>query len=114
MEDLHNKEKAIDFYDARYEEGYMEEWDELKKSKVKEVLLQLNLPQKGNALDFGCGNGVFTRIIKDVLPQWEVYGVEISKIAVANAQKKHKDCVFFEAIKLNNTKVSLTFFLVIT
>ena len=72
MEDLHNKEKAIDFYDARYEEGYMEEWDELKKSKVKEVLLQLNLSQKGNALDFGCGNGVFTRIIKDVLPQWEV------------------------------------------
>jgi len=95
--DLHNKETAVEFYEERYEQGYMEEWDDLKKNKVKEVLLQLQLPAKGKALDFGCGNGVFTRIIKDTLPGWEVYGVEISSIAVQNARRRIPDCNFFEA-----------------
>jgi predicted TPR repeat methyltransferase len=71
MADLHNKEVAIRFYENRYEEGYMEEWDDLKKTKVKEVILSLGLMEKGKALDFGCGNGVFTAIIKELLPKWE-------------------------------------------
>lgn len=97
IKDLHNKEAAIEFYEDRYEKGYMEDWDDLKKKKVKEVLLQLQLPLTGKLLDFGCGNGVFTRIIKDTLPGWEVYGVEISSIAVQNARKRIPDCIFFEA-----------------
>jgi SAM-dependent methyltransferase len=97
MNDLHNKDAAIEFYEDRYEKGYMEEWDDLKKNKVKEVLKELNLPSKGKALDFGCGNGVFTRLIKDIFPDWEVYGVEISSIAVKNARKRIPDCLFFEA-----------------
>lgn len=95
MADLHNKDIAKAFYDKRYEEGYMEEWDDLKKSKVREVISQLNLPESGKALDFGCGNGVFTHIIKELLPKWEVYGVEISQIALHNASRKFKDCIFF-------------------
>lgn len=95
-QDLHDEKTAIDFYDKRYEDGYMEEWDDIKKNKVKEVLGLLNLPEKGKALDFGCGNGVFTNIIKKALPKWDVYGVEISSIAVKNAKKKFPDCNFFE------------------
>jgi SAM-dependent methyltransferase len=97
MNDLHNKDAAIEFYQDRYEKGYMEEWDDLKKNKVKEVLKELNLPSKGKALDFGCGNGVFTRLIKDIFPDWEVYGVEISSIAIKNARKRIPECFFFEA-----------------
>ena len=44
IKDLRNKEAAIEFYEDRYEKGYMEDWDDLKKKKVKEVLLQLQLP----------------------------------------------------------------------
>ena len=95
MKDLHNKEASIEFYDARYEEGYMEEWDEEKKSKVKEIIAGLSLPKKGKALDFGCGNGVFTNILKQCLSEWEIYGVEISKTAVANASRKYPNCKFF-------------------
>jgi SAM-dependent methyltransferase len=109
MKDLYDKNVAIEFYDNRYEQGYMEEWDELKKNKVKETLTLLNLPQKGKALDFGCGNGVFTRLIKDILPGWEVYGVEISKIAVNNAQKKNPDCIFFEAGEAGSYKTQFDF-----
>ena len=97
MKDLHDKEVAVEFYEDRYENGYMEEWDDLKKKKIREILQELQLPAKGKALDFGCGNGVFTRLIKDVLPTWEVYGVEISSIAVQNARKRIPDCIFFES-----------------
>lgn len=100
--DLHNIDTAIEFYDERYEEGYMEEWDESKKRKVEEIIRSLNLPENGKALDFGCGNGVFTIIIKNCLPAWEVYGVEISPIAVKNASKKFPQCNFFTNDKANN------------
>lgn len=100
--DLHDINTATEFYDNRYEDGYMEEWDELKKEKVRETIRSLNLPQTGSALDFGCGNGVFTKIIKEVLPKWDVYGVEISRIAVQNAQRKNPDCKFFEATESVN------------
>ncbi|HEX7905096.1 MAG TPA: class I SAM-dependent methyltransferase [Chitinophagaceae bacterium] len=102
MSDLHNKEVAIEFYEHRYEEGYMEEWDDLKKNKVREVLKSIGLPQKGKALDFGCGNGVFTNIMKNILPEWEVYGVEISKIAIQNASNKFPGCHFFIADETKN------------
>ncbi len=94
---LKEKHTATNFYDQRYLDGYMEEWDFAKKLKVKEVILQLGLPNQGFALDFGCGNGVFTNIIKEVLPEWEVYGVEISQIAVNNAAAKFTNCHFFQA-----------------
>lgn len=98
---LYNQTVAKDFYDKRYETGYMEEWDEAKKNKVKEILQQLNLPATGKALDFGCGNGVFTHLIKTVLPNWQVYGVEISSVAVQNAASKFTSCHFFEAAEAN-------------
>lgn len=97
MKNLHDKKVSEEFYDTRYEEGYMEEWDEGKKNKVREIIKGLELPAQGKALDFGCGNGVFTILLKECLPAWEVFGVEISKVAVANAQKKYPSCHFFLA-----------------
>jgi trans-aconitate methyltransferase len=97
MKDLHDYRESVEFYEARYEGGYMEEWDETKKNKVREILKHLPLPATGKVLDFGCGNGVFTAILKECLPSWDVYGVEISKIAVANASKKLPSCIFFVA-----------------
>lgn len=94
-QDLHDTKTAIDFYDKRYKDGYMEEWDDIKKNKVLEVIQLLELPATGKALDFGCGNGVFTNIIKKALPGWEVYGVEISPTAVSNARIKFPQCNFF-------------------
>ncbi len=80
----------------------MEEWDQSKKTKVEEIIRSLNLPETGKALDFGCGNGVFTIIIKKCLPQWNVYGVEISPVAVQNAKSKFTNCNFFTSDEANN------------
>jgi len=57
-----------------------------------------DLPDVGEALDFGCGNGVFTDVIKRALPTgWKVYGTDISEIAIENVKKRYPECVFFVA-----------------
>ncbi len=86
---------AEKFYNSRYAKGYVEEWPSDKKIRVHEIIKNLNLPSEGIALDFGCGNGVFTKILKQALPHWEIYGYDISKIAIQNASKKNPECIFF-------------------
>ena len=90
-----NVNPLTEFYDERYRQGYMESWDSGKIRRVRELIIGLGLPQRGTALDFGCGNGVFTRVIKDCLPGWDVYGTEISPTALSNAAARHQDCQFF-------------------
>ncbi len=101
----------VEFYDNRYQNGYMESWDNSKINKVKEVLRSILLPSTGKALDFGCGNGIFTGIIKEVLPNWEVYGTDISETALDNAQRIYNNCTFFSLNQLSkyNEKFDLIF-----
>jgi len=92
---LNDKSTSIIFYDRRYSKGYMNEDQIGKKQRVFEILKSLDLPESGEALDFGCGNGVYTEIIKKVLPKWSVYGTDISHVAIRNAKKRVHDCTFF-------------------
>lgn len=95
--DLYDESQSVEFYEDRYEQGYMEEWSIEKKQKIFEVIKELDLPEKGEALDFGCGNGVLTEIIRQALPSWKVYGTDISKNAIDNARIRYFNCIFFEA-----------------
>lgn len=106
---LHDMDVAVDFYEQRYLDGYMEEWDDNKKSKVREVIKGLGLPATGKALDFGCGNGVFTIILKECLPGWDIYGVEISPTAVQQASSKFPQCTFFGIDQAGNFKNQFDF-----
>lgn len=83
------------FYESRYEEGYMSSWDGFITERVFNIIKDLNLPEKGRALDYGCGRGIFTNVIKKVLPQWDVSGCDISINAVESARKNTTDCDFF-------------------
>jgi trans-aconitate methyltransferase len=94
---LHDEKQAVAFYEDRYEQGYMDEWPPEKKLKIFEVIRELPLPEKGSALDFGCGNGVLTDIIRQALPSWTVFGTDISTIAISNARTRYPNCRFFEA-----------------
>jgi len=99
------------FYESRYEHGYTNVWSLDKKRKIIEVIQYLQLPSTGEALDFGCGNGVLTDLVRQALPSWRLYGTDISNIAVSNAVKNYPDCVFFErnTIEYENKKFDLIF-----
>ncbi len=94
---LYDKNVAATFYEERYVKGYMDEWPTFKKQRVFNLIRQLGLPEIGRALDIGCGNGVFTDVIKQALPKWDVYGAEISETAVLHAQERYPACNFLVA-----------------
>ena len=93
---LYLKKRSFEFYEDRYKGGYMNNWSIEKKKKIIEIIQELKLPDKGDALDFGCGNGVLTDVLRHALPSWRIYGMDISKTAVCNAKKRYPNCIFFE------------------
>lgn len=94
--ELYDQKQSIEFYEDRYEQGYMEEWPIEKKRKIFEIIQNIELPVEGDALDFGCGNGVLTEIIRQALPAWRIYGTDVSKNAVEHARLRYPQCAFFE------------------
>lgn len=93
--ELYQKEESKQFYENRYEKGYMDEWPSDKKQRVFNIIKILDLPESGNALDFGSGNGVFTDVLRQALPKWKIYGCDISKNAIENAKNRFPECSFF-------------------
>jgi len=91
-----NYEESKSFYDYRYSRGYMEDWDRKKKLRILNIIRELNLPKNGAALDFGCGNGVWTDVLKKALPTWEVFGTDISSRAISDAKRRFSHLNFFE------------------
>ncbi|MGA2062775.1 MAG: class I SAM-dependent methyltransferase [Thermoguttaceae bacterium] len=93
---LRDKIAAVAFYEERYAQGYMDEWPPQKKDRIFQIIRNLDLPHAGDALDFGCGNGIFTNVLRYALPAgWKVYGTDISQIAIENAKKRYPECLFF-------------------
>ncbi len=95
--ELYDRDRSVEFYEERYEQGYMDEWPPERKRRLIEVIRGLDLPAHGEALDFGCGNGVLTEVVRQALAGWDVYGTDISATAVRNARRRYPRCEFFEA-----------------
>src|ERR1700752_3046721 len=87
-------------YDMRYQHGYMESWPPHQKKRAREYMRKLRLPKEGNALDFGCGKGDFTILIKEAYPQWNVYGTDISDVALELAARTYPTCQFYNSEKI--------------
>ena len=51
---------------------------------------QYKLPKKPKILDVGCGKGYLLYDFKKVIPNAEVYGLDISKYALANSKEEIK------------------------
>jgi SAM-dependent methyltransferase len=87
---------AVQFYEDRYQHGYMNDWPADKKGRICEVVRELPLAPEGDALDFGCGNGVLTEAIRCALPSgWRVFGSDISSVAIENARSRFPACQFY-------------------
>jgi SAM-dependent methyltransferase len=96
--DLHDPTAAAAFYEERYARGYMDMWAREKMERIGEVIGELDLPATGTALDFGCGNGVLTDVLRQALPPgWTVFGTDISVAALENARRRYPACTFVTA-----------------
>jgi SAM-dependent methyltransferase len=82
------------FYDERFEHGYMSEWPSWRRRRVRDFVRALSLPPKGRALDFGCGQGVFTSVLQQALPGWEVWGTDLSTVGLREAARRVPRCHF--------------------
>lgn len=91
---LRDDRAATDYYDQRYTGEYMQDWPEAKIRRVTQLVRSLDLGERGVAIDFGCGVGVFSRVLADALPGWTIIGLEISPNALAAAKQNHPDIDF--------------------
>jgi SAM-dependent methyltransferase len=73
----------------------MGHWSSFEKERIFNLVKDLHLPEKGIALDFGCGRGIFTSVIQQALPGWEIYGCDISAPAIEYAKEHFKGITFF-------------------
>ena len=61
-------------------------WDKV----AKQIIEFYNLPKKAKILDVGCGKGFLLFDILKVLPEAEVYGIDISNYAIENSKEEIK------------------------
>jgi SAM-dependent methyltransferase len=102
---------SAQYYDDRFEFGYMESWPEWKRLRVADLIRSLPLPESGVAMDFGCGNGVFTEALLNALPNWVVLGTDISEKALSHARTNVSGAIFFslDEAEYSERKVDLLF-----
>lgn len=95
---LYDRKTSQAFYEERYAHDYMAAWPNETKQRVFELIRGIELPGTGEALDYGCGNGILTDVVRQALPSgWKVYGTDISATAIENARKHYPSCAFFTA-----------------
>lgn len=95
---LYGRQASRAYYEDRFAHGYMDAWPAETKQRMAELVRGLALPDHGEALDFGCGNGVLTDVLRQALPPgWTVYGTDISETALGNARQRYPRCTFFPA-----------------
>lgn len=83
-----------EFYDDRYSGDYLDDWPAEKKARIRELVRSVVMPPHGRVLDYGCGVGVFTGVLKEALPGWVTVGADISAKAIEKAQARFPECLF--------------------
>lgn len=103
--------EARNYYNQLYSGAYADGWPVERYDRIKALVQSLALPPTGRALDFGCGRGALTRVLKDALPSWDVTGADLSDVGVLEAAKAHPDLTFTQLARLfnNGSKYDLVF-----
>ena len=83
-----SREYGFDYWDGERKHGYggyqyiPDYWTPVAEKLIKTY----GLTEKSKILDIGCGKGFLLYEIKKILPKIEVYGIDISQYAIANAK----------------------------
>jgi SAM-dependent methyltransferase len=99
------------YYDQRFTEGYADFWPPGRYTRIAALLGGLSLADTGSALDFGCGNGSFTRLLTDTLRGWTVAGADVSRVALQHAAAAAPTAAFLpvDALRDSGRKFDLIF-----
>jgi SAM-dependent methyltransferase len=97
------------FYDRKYQAGYMESWPRWKKHRIINLLHGLNFEREGKVLDFGCGKGEFSIVLKRALKNWDVEGTDVSQEAIQIANVATQGYTFFTLTENNLLNKSYDF-----
>lgn len=85
------KEDLKSIYDRDDYQQFSYYVDGLEKSiadyRVKWLKNELELPKKVRVLDFGCGDGLFLAQLRDSFPFFELYGLDLSMVAVEKGKR---------------------------
>lgn len=92
----------IQEYNDLYDSWYMSDWPEWKKNRIKNILDELNIPDSSIVLDYGCGTGTFTRLLKEINPNWRVIGYEVSEKAAQMARLNSSNIEIYSLSNLPN------------
>ncbi|MBN8575711.1 MAG: class I SAM-dependent methyltransferase [Cytophagales bacterium] len=104
--------KTTEEFDSRYAKGYMTSPRVVERKRISEVLKKIpGLPETGVALDFGCGKGDFTILLHEMLPNWQIVGLDISAVAIKKAKESHPWLEFysFQEFQKGELKFDLIF-----
>jgi SAM-dependent methyltransferase len=82
------------YYDARYAGDYMAEHSPLEIERVAEVLTSVPAAAVRTILDFGCGRGAWTAVLRQRFPGARPTGLDVSEAAVARAAAEFPDATF--------------------
>ncbi len=88
------------FYDARYRQEYAKPFSVLyevcRLYTVREVLNKIKSSRfnPNTILDYGCGDGRYTSILKQFFPESSIYGSDISDIGLKIAKENHPDAQY--------------------
>ena len=89
------KEYEFDYWDGDRRYGYGGyKYDGRWKSVAEDLIKEYNLKDGCKILDVGCGKGFLLYELKQLLPNSEVVGFDISKHALNNAKEKIKNNLF--------------------
>lgn len=82
--DYWDGDRRICYGGYRYLEG---RWEKVARALVEHY----ELPDSPKILDIGCGKGYLLYDLTKVLPEAEVYGIDISRYAVSNGKEEIRD-----------------------
>jgi len=90
-----NESENTSLYNERYLTGYRDilsgyeiaRWNALNHF-IRKVVRKDNVKK---VLDYGCGNGLFYPLFRSVFPEAEVFGADISSVAIEQIKKKYPE-----------------------
>jgi|TARA_B100000315_G_scaffold15834_1_gene14200 protein-L-isoaspartate(D-aspartate) O-methyltransferase len=84
--DYWDGDRRINYGGYRYMEG---RWERVAKAMIEHY----DLPHRPKILDIGCGKGYLLYDFTKVLPDAEIYGIDISEYAIENSKEEIQDCL---------------------